>query len=251
MPQQKTVTLLATSVCLLSLLNGCAMSTKDQRDPLENWNREVQTFNDKLDTYALKPIAEGYQYVMPAFADTAVTNFFNNINDIGVTINDFLQFKFEQSGMDGARFLVNSVAGIGGFIDVAEKIDLPKHDEDFDQTLGVWGVPVGPYVVLPLFGPSSPRGIGGKIGDAAMNPIAYVDNGIITGVLAAAKVTDKRADNLSTEKIATEASIDRYEFFKNSYFQQRQFLVNDGKVADDDNIDIDDMDPDKIAPINP
>jgi phospholipid-binding lipoprotein MlaA len=242
-------------ICLLSILNGCALSTKDSRDPLENWNRGVQSFNDKLDDYALKPVAKGYKFIMPTFANTGVTNFFNNLDDIGVTLNDFMQFKFQQGGQDGARFIVNSVAGIGGLIDVAEKIELPKHHEDFDQTLGVWGVQTGPYLVLPLLGPNSLRGVGGVVGDTAMNPVAYIDSGLITGAffnkgymsttLSALKIIDLRADLLSTEKIANEAAVDRYDFFKNSYFQRRNYLINDGNVKEDDlDFDESDVNPD-------
>ncbi|MFI3135789.1 MAG: VacJ family lipoprotein [Methylococcaceae bacterium] len=242
--------------CLLSVLSGCTtLAAKDARDPLESWNRDVQVFNDKVDEYALKPIAQGYQFIMPAFADTAVTNFFSNLDDIGVALNDFMQLKFEQGGLDSARFLVNSVAGVGGVMDVAADLDLPKHDEDFDQTLGVWGVPMGPYVVLPFLGPNSVRGIGGKIGDAGLNPLIYLgygviptglssaSEGIISSVLGALKVIDTRADLLSTEKIADEAAIDRYDFFKNSYLQRRNYLVNDGKVAEE-NTDFDESDLD-------
>lgn len=225
-------------LCLLSILNGCATSSKDFKDPYEDWNRGVQTFNDKLDEYALKPVAEGYNTVMPEFADVAVTNFFNNIDDIGVTLNDLLQFKFHQSGLDSARFLVNSTVGVGGLIDVAQKIDLSKHNEDFDQTLGYWGVPTGPYLVLPFFGPSSPRGLTGRIADAAMNPINYVGSAVITLPLNATKIIDTRSDLLGAGNVAKEASVDRYDFFKNSYFQRRNFLVNDGQVKDDADIDL-------------
>lgn len=246
----KTITLVS-SFCLLGLLNGCALSTKDARDPLENWNRSVQSFNDSLDDYALKPVAKGYQYITPDFVDQAVTNFFSNLDDVGVTLNDFLQCKFAQGGQDGARFLVNSVAGVGGLIDVAEKVDLRKHNEDFDQTLGFWGVPTGPYLVLPLLGPSSARGLGGRMGDIAMNPVTYIDSGLITGAffdkgymsvsLNALKLIDLRADNLGTEKVAKEAAVDRYDFFKNAYIQRRNFLVTDGNVPEDD-LDFDESD---------
>ncbi|MFA6052079.1 MAG: VacJ family lipoprotein [Methylobacter sp.] len=219
-------------LALFGMLAGCATATTttttDARDPWENWNRGVQTFNDNLDDYAMKPLAKGYHWVMPSFADRGVTNFFSNLNDIGVTLNDLFQFKISQTGLDGSRFIVNTVAGVGGLIDVAEMIDLPKHNEDFDQTLGVWGVPTGPYLVLPLFGPSSPRGVGGLIGNAAMNPISYVGSGAVTGGLFGLNAADQRSDNLSTEKIATEAALDRYAFFKSAYFQQREYLVNDG-----------------------
>lgn len=222
---------------LLLLLNGCAtapVAVTDERDPWENWNRKVQTFNDKLDRYALKPLAKGYRWVVPSFVDQGITNFFSNINDIGVTINDLLQFKLTQTGSDGARFLVNTVAGVGGLFDVATLIDLNKHDEDFGQTLGVWGVPTGPYLVLPFFGPSSPRGVGGLLGDAAMNPVFYVGVFPITAGLSTVRIVDIRSDHLGTEKILSEAALDRYEFIKNSYFQSRNYLVNDGNLPEDE-----------------
>jgi len=263
MKNKKIITQLA-GFALLGLVSGCATTATDKRDPLEGWNRGVQTFNDNLDTYAMKPLAQGYQWIMPEFADQGVTNFFSNIEDIVVTINDLLQFKIVQSGQDGARFIVNTVAGVGGFIDVAEMIELPKHKEDFDQTLGVWGLPMGPYLVLPFFGPSSPRGVGGLIGDAAMNPITYIgfgvfpgiDNGLgsaISGGAFALNAIDLRADNLSTEKIAREAAIDRYEFLKSAYFQQRKYLMYDGNVPEEeDGFDIDkELDTNHMGPINP
>ncbi len=225
--------------CVVSatLLSGCSVSTKDPRDPMENWNRNVQSFNDTVDSYAIKPVAKGYAWLMPSFADQAVTNLFGNVSDIGVTVNDLLQFKFAQSSLDGSRFLVNSVAGLGGFVDVADLIGLEKHKEDFDQTLAVWGIPTGPYVVLPILGASSPRGAVGRIGDAAMNPVNYVSLGAssaigsaVSGGTFALNSVDMRADNLATEKVASEAALDRYEFFKNAYFQQRDYLVNDGRV---------------------
>ncbi|MEQ1530341.1 MAG: VacJ family lipoprotein [Methylococcales bacterium] len=246
---------LKTHFCCLALfavLTGCATTGKDDRDPLEAWNRGVQTFNDRLDQYAIKPVAQGYNWIMPNFADQAVSNFFSNINDIGVTINDLLQFKISQTGLDGSRFIVNTVAGVGGLVDVAAMIDLPKHKEDFDQTLAVWGVPSGPYIVLPLLGPSSTRGIGGLVGDAAMNPITYTGFGVcpgissgsvgtaISGGLFALKIIDFRSDNLSTGKIADEAATDRYEFYKNAYFQQRKHLINDGHSSEgDEALDVD------------
>lgn len=225
---------------LLSSLVACTGAVKDKRDPMENWNRSVQSFNDGADEYVLKPVATGYRTVMPSFADQGVTNLFSNVQDIGVTINDILQFKLEQAGLDGSRFIVNSVAGLGGFIDVADMIGLPKHKEDFDQTLGVWGMPAEPYVVMPFMGSSSPRAFLGRIGDIAMNPVNYVGFGVLglsTGSAASAissgtnavKALDVRADHLGAEKVMDEASQDRYEFIKNAYFQQRDYLVHDGE----------------------
>lgn len=233
---------------LLMLLSGCATTNNipDPIDPWEGWNRNMQSFNDGLDDYAIEPIARSYQWIMPGFADRAVTNVFSNINDIGVVINDILQGKFVQSGSDTARFLVNTTIGIGGLIDVGSMIDLPRHKEDFDQTLGFWGVPTGPYLVLPVIGPSSPRGVAGLVGDAAMNPITYMSIYLDTVIspstaagLTSLNVIDTRADRLSLEKIATEAAIDRYIFLRDSYLAQRRYLVLDGEVPDDDWLDLD------------
>lgn len=128
--------------CLALSLAACATTNKeDPRDPWEGWNRNVQGFNDSLDDYFMKPVAEGYQTVTPEFVDKGVTNFFSNIEDINVVINDLLQLKLAQTGMDTGRLFVNTVAGLGGFVDVASKINLPKHNEDLDQTLGSWSVP--------------------------------------------------------------------------------------------------------------
>lgn len=258
---KKKLMMQAFSLVLLSLLSGCA-TTDNISDPLEDWNRGVQSVNDKFDDYAMKPVAKGYQWLMPEFADQGVSNFFSNINDIAVTINDLLQFKLAQTGMDGSRFLVNSTAGIGGLVDVASMIDLPKHHEDFDQTLGVWGVPAGPYLVLPLLGPSSPRGVAGLIGDAAANPATYVGFGAFPGLSDAVEAgissgmyvfnaIDKRADSLATEKVVSEAaSVDRYEFIKNAYFQRRNYLVHDGNVPDS-NVDMENLEGGSFAPLDP
>jgi phospholipid-binding lipoprotein MlaA len=252
MQQKKLMTQLGCIV-LLGALMGCATISKDPQDPLEGWNRGVQTFNDKLDDYAMKPIAKGYQWITPSFVDQGVSNFFSNINDIGVTINDLLQFKITQTGMDGSRFIVNTVAGVAGFVDVAAMIDLPKHNEDFDQTIGVWGIPTGPYLVLPFFGPSSPRGVVGLAGDVAMNPISYVlASGVATGLFGLNAI-DLRADNLANERIATEAAVDRYAFFKSAYFQQREYLIHDGNMPEgEDLLEIDEeFNKNNLAPVRP
>ena len=207
----------------------------------------------------MKPVAKGYDQVMPDFAHHAVTHFFSNIDDIDVFVNDALQGKFVQSGEDTARLLVNTTVGIAGFIDVGSMIDLPKHNEDFDQTLGIWGVPTGPYLVLPFFGPSSPRGAAGLLGDAALNPISYTGIYFSSTLTAYAvsvgvgglKAIDTRANNLVLEKVIDEAAIDRYEFLKNAYIQRRNYLVHDGHVPEIDVMDYYKKNVDDLGPVSP
>ncbi|WP_347988994.1 VacJ family lipoprotein [Methylomonas sp. AM2-LC] len=251
------------TVAALALINGCATTTKvsDPADPWVGWNRGAQSFNDGLDSYIVKPVAQGYDTIMPSFAHKGVTNFFSNLDDIDVIANDALQGKFSQSGMDSARLLVNTTVGLAGFIDVGTLLELPKHNEDFDQTLGYWGVPTGPYLVLPFFGPSSPRAVFGLLGDAALNPISYT--GIyfgsgsslsyeVSGGLGILKAIDTRANNLGLEKVINEAAVDRYDFFKNAYISRRNYLVHDGKVSDEDDVlKFEEKNSNGMGPISP
>ena len=233
--------LLLTSLAISMVLGGCATSTgSDPNDVWQGWNRGAHDFNDGFDKHILKPVAQGYDTITPEPIDDSVTNFFSNLNDIGVTVNDVLQLKFLQGGMDLSRFIINSTAGVAGFFDVAKLVDLPKHDEDFGQTLGFWGVPAGPYLVLPFVGPSSPRDFIGLIGDAMLNPITYVS--IFGGLAGSAAssganvldVTDTRAGLMSTEKVINEGAVNRYDFIKNAYEQHREYLIHDGNPPSDD-----------------
>ncbi|WP_239649802.1 MlaA family lipoprotein [Methylocucumis oryzae] len=163
----------------------------------------------------------------------------------------FCKQKFSQGGMDASRLVVNSTLGVAGFVDVAQHMSLPKHQEDFGQTLGYWGVPSGPYLVLPFFGPSSPRDAVGIVGDAFLHPLTYVSmfggtaaNAASAGATAI-DIVDRRADLTTTEKIFNEATSDseRYEFLKNTYQQKRESLVHDGKITDDLDDDYDSVEP--------
>jgi len=237
-----TETLIAAGI--MSVLTACAATpVTDPRDPYENYNRKVQSFNDGLDDYVMKPVAEGYKWLMPDFANQGISNFFSNVNDIQVIANGALQGNFSQSGMDSARLLINTTAGLGGFIDVADMLDLPKHHESFDKTLAVWGAETGPYLVLPLVGPSSVRGVGAIAGDVAFNPVIY--SGLPTAVTMGTGVlnaVDKRSDHLVLEKVASEAAIDRYDFFKNAYLSHHQYSVDVGDLQEDDPLKLKDQD---------
>lgn len=222
------------------MLGGCASTN----DPWADWNHGAQSFNRHVDKIVVKPLAKAYQWATPDIVDTGVTNFFSNINDIGVSVNDLLQFKILQGGMDTSRFLVNSTVGIAGLVDVASEFDLIKHHEDFGQTLAIWGLPSGPYLILPFFGSSSPRDTVGLVGDALLNPLTYISFFGGTAISAATAgstvvdVADTRADALTTEKVVDEATDgDRYEFLKNAYQQRRDYLINDGNVPEDDSFD--------------
>jgi len=252
MSMQKSIIntrLLMSSLVISSVLGGCATTSEvNEKDPWEGWNRGTQEFNDDLDKAVLKPMAKGYMWITPKFVDDGITNFFSNMNDIGVTLNDFMQLKLAQGGMDASRFLINTTAGVAGFIDVAKMIDLPKHNEDFGQTLGFWGVPTGNYLVVPFMGASSPREVAGAVGDALMNPLTYTfafagGGAAVSAVNAGAKtvdVTDTRADLIPTEKIVDEASVDRYSFIKNAYQQRREYLLHDGNVPEEDELQLED-----------
>lgn len=243
MTQKPTLTTrrMLGALIISSMLSGCSTTptTQADNDPMEGWNRDVHDFNKDFDDTILKPLAKGYQDVTPNPVDESITNVFSNINDIGVTINDFLQLKFVQGGMDAGRFLINTTVGVAGIFDVAKMIDLPKHDEDFGQTLGFWGIPSGSYMVLPFLGASSPRDTVGLIGDALLNPLTYVSffGGFAANAASAAAtavdVTDTRSDLMSSEKIVDEASVDRYDFVKNAYLQRREYLIHDGNPSED------------------
>ena len=240
---------LLTGIMAAVILTGCATTLKEaeQNDPWQDWNKSTQSFNDGFDKHVLKPVAKGYLDITSSAVDEGVSNFFSNINDIGVTINDILQLKLLQGGMDISRFIINTTAGFAGIFDLASKIDLPKHDEDFGQTLGFWGVPSGPYLVLPFFGASTPRDTIGLIGDALMDPITYVSIfGGFAGSAASAgssalDVTDYRAGVMAKEKVVNEATNgDRYDFIKSSYLQHREYLIYDGNPPhEDDPLDTD------------
>ena len=191
---------------------GCAtVEVPNPDDPFESFNRSVYAFNDTVDVYALKPIAKGYQAVTPNFVDTGVTNFFNNIGDVVVLFNDLLQLKFRQALSDTARIVFNTVIGLGGLIDVSTEFGLVKHDEDFGQTLGYWGVGSGPYLVLPIIGASNIRdAVGFTVDSVEFDPIYNIPQKNERNLAISLKYIDLRADLISATNIIDETAIDRY-----------------------------------------
>lgn len=221
-------------------LGGCASTHHNPKDPFESFNRTMYQFNDALDKAVVKPVAQTYSAVLPSPVRTGTTNFFSNLDDVRVTLNDVLQFKFVQALTDLERVLFNSTFGLFGLIDVATSMGLEKHDEDFGQTLGRWGFESGPYLVLPFFGSSSVRDGIGLYVDTQASMLKKVDHIPTRNELYATTVVNTRANLLDEEKILEEASIDRYAFVRNAYLQHRRSKVYDGnppreKFEDDDN----------------
>jgi len=239
------------------LLGGCA-STGNPRDPFEPFNRGIYQFNDDVDKAFIKPAAEFYRFILPDFMRTGVSNFFSNINDVIVALNSLLQGKLTQAGSDAARLIINSTVGLVGLIDVATEIGLEKHNEDFGQTLGFWGIGDGPYLVLPLLGPSSARDAVGWFGDYYMWPIGYVESDLTRNLLIAVRFVAGRADLLEASRILETAALDPYEFVRDAFLQRRRNLVYDGKPPPDDDDFVDEakptpkaVEPASPAPVEP
>jgi phospholipid-binding lipoprotein MlaA len=218
--------LVAIAACAL-LLGGCA-TTRDNPDPWEGLNRKTYAFNDALDRAVMKPVAQGYVKVVPGFAREGVNNFFGNLEDIGTGLNNLLQGKAADGASDLGRVLVNSVFGVFGLWDVATPLGLEKHYEDFGQTLGVWGVQSGPYLVLPLLGPSSARDGPARIVDPSWFYSEYVNpESLYWGVWGLDKVRE-RANLFQAEGVLQEAALDKYSFLRDAWLQRRRSQVHDG-----------------------
>jgi phospholipid-binding lipoprotein MlaA len=220
------------------LISGCAsVPNSNPKDPFESYNRSIFKFNDSLDKHILKPVAQGYNAVLPETIKIMLKNFFSNIDDIGVTVNDLLQFKLRQGATDGIRVLFNTTFGIGGLINVTSRLE--KHNEDFGQTLGYWGIGSGPYLMLPFFGPSSVRDGVGLYGDGLTNVIINDHDVPTRNSLYALSIVDERAGLMEQEKVLDDAS-DRYAFIRDFYLARRQSLVYDGNPPREKHIDEED-----------
>ena len=199
-------------------------------DPFQSLNEKTHELNQSLDAQVASPIARFYRNITPDFLERGITNFTHNIEDLSIGINNILQGKFNEGFSDFTRFTLNSTIGLFGFVDVASNIGLNKHDEDFGQTLAVWGVPDGPYLVLPGLGPSTMRDTVAMIPDAFLTPLWLVDHDRTSYSLTTIDLIDTRARYLGLESVVIG---DEYLFYRDAYLQSRNFEIKDGEVEDD------------------
>tara|TARA_B100000579_G_scaffold163431_1_gene132713 strand:- start:270 stop:968 length:699 start_codon:yes stop_codon:yes gene_type:complete len=222
---------------LLVLLFSFPIFGEEINDPFEDLNRDIFIFNERLDEKLLKPAALTYRKVTPQFARTGVTNFFNNLEEIDTTINQVLQGEIKYAFNDAGRFVINTTIGLFGLIDVASKMGLERHEEDFGQTLGVWGFDSGPYIMIPFLGPSNPR-------DLLSRPISSFLSGTFAMEDNDVKITLVGIDALETRERLLDAETliigDKYIFVKDAYIQSREYEINNGSTEDDEFLD--DMD---------
>lgn len=209
-------------------LTGCA-TTNDPRDPFEGFNRAMFSLNDKIDQAALKPAATVYQNTVPLVVQIGVGNFFGNIGDVWTSVNNLLQGKMADGVTDMMRVIVNSTFGLGGLIDIGSDVGMVKHNEDFGQTLAVWGVASGPYVVLPFLGPTTLRDTLALPADVYGDLWSYKRPVGVRNAGAALRVVDQRSVVLDATNLIEDAALDRYEFIRDGFLQRRANNVNDGE----------------------
>jgi phospholipid-binding lipoprotein MlaA len=212
------------SAVLFSVLTGCA-TTQDPQDPFESYNRAMFSFNEGLDKAILEPTAQVYQDVTPSFVQTGVGNFFGNLGDVWTAGNTFLQGRPGDAMSDVMRVAVNSVLGLGGLLDISSEAGLVKHREDFGQTLGVWGVPAGPYVVLPVFGASTIRDSAALPVDMMGDLWVHYEPDTARGAGVVLRVLDRRAAFLEVGDLVEAVALDKYIFVRDAYLQRRQGLI--------------------------
>lgn len=229
--KRQTLSRWLLAACTTLLMSACATTPgggQDPRDPFENYNRAMYSFNTKLDRNVIKPAAEGYAEYVPAFIQNAVGNFFSNIGDVWTAVNNYLQFKPREGTQDVARFVLNTTFGIAGLFDVATSMGLPKHEEDFGQTLGTWGVKPGPFLVLPVLGASTVRDGFARPIDFYADPVSQVSDIRTRNTARLVRAIDDRADLLGASSLLEDAALDPYQFLRDAYLQRRESRVRDG-----------------------
>jgi len=222
-----------TALLALALAACATMNAPSPDDPFEPWNRAMLQVHDVVDGHIIKPAVQVYVDVTPRPIQQGISNFFANLDDAISAVNDLLQWKRDKAGNDMGRVMINSFFGLGGIIDVASDLGIERGNEDFGQTLGYWGVPQGPYLFIPVFGPTTVRDGSGTLVRAYVHPIGFVDDVATRNLLIALLFVDTRAQALNAENLVGQAALDRYTFIRGAYLQRREYLVRDGKPAPD------------------
>jgi phospholipid-binding lipoprotein MlaA len=223
---------MAVLVAVMWVLGGCAGFNTNPRDPLEPLNRKVMQFNDGVDAMVLKPAATVYEKGVPALMRTGVSNFFGNLGDAWSFVNSALQFKFQNAAENFMRLNVNTFFGLGGILDIASELNIERHKEDFGQTLGRWGVPAGPYIVLPLFGPSTLRDAVALPVDRRYDLVQQVNPAGDRNTLYVLRAVDARSNLLRLGSLVDEAALDKYSFTRDAYLQRRRAAIVEKKESD-------------------
>ncbi|MCC7041278.1 MAG: VacJ family lipoprotein [Burkholderiales bacterium] len=223
--------MLAALLAATLVLGGCASAPKQGEidDPFEPFNRTMYAINEPLDKYVARPVAEAYVQIFPDFVRQAVTNYVNNIDDLFSALNGLLQGKLDKAGHDMGRVMINTAFGFGGLIDIASSGDIPRGMEDFGQTFGYWGMPQGPYLFVPLWGPTTVRDGTGELLRLVWSPTNEIPNVAARNVVYGFAAVNARANALDATALIEQAAIDPYTFVRRSYLQRREYLVYDGK----------------------
>lgn len=222
-------TLAVAALMTLAGLSGCATSG-NKKDPIEGFNRAMFSINDAIDSIAIRPVAKAYDSTLPVLVKRGVSNFFNNVDDVFVGVNNVMQGKIGQGAGDLGRVLVNTTVGVLGLFDVASEMGIDKHDEDFGQTFGRWGIGNGPYVVLPIFGPKTARDAVGFVLDSRVSPVNNIDHVPTKNSLTALQIVDGRAQLLPADRVVDEAALDKYTYVRDAYLQRRRSQIYDGEA---------------------
>lgn len=223
---------LAAAALALALAGCATVPNPNPRDPWEGFNRPAHEFNEGVDRILLRPVATLYRDKVPPLVRTGVSNFFGNLSDVWSAVNSLLQFRLQDAGDSIARVNINTLAGIGGIFDVASNFNIERHREDFGQTLGRWGVPTGPYLVIPLLGPSTLRDTAALPVDRQFNPISYIDSFALRQSLYVLNIVDKRSNLLRVGSVLDEASLDKYSFIRDAHLQRRRAEIYDREGDD-------------------
>lgn len=229
------MTLILRALLITLALSGCASGPQaDPRDPLEPFNRGVYQFNDSVDRAVLKPVATAYRDAVPSLVRRGVNNFFGNLEDAWSFVNNTLQLKGQAAGDSFFRFGVNTFLGLGGVLDVASEMGIEKHTKDFGHTLGYWGIKSGPYLVLPLLGPSSVRDAVGRMVDAQGDILAGIEDVPTRNTLTVTRLVDTRANLLQATAMLDQVALDKYTFTRDAYLQRRRSSIYDGNPPEED-----------------